>query len=96
MAASLQRGAIPKAHMAGLSKWPALTAIGTAKGRGKTMFNAKDTTILLYAATALLFLSFGVIASGDLLIGGFTMFVASYFAIVATLPGENDNAEGSE
>lgn len=66
---------------------------GNHAGKGsQTMFNAKDTTILMTAATVTLALSIGIIASGDGLVGGFMMLVGAYTAIVATLPGDHDNA----
>ena len=66
---------------------------GNHAGKGnQAMFNAKDTTILMTAATVTLAVSIGIIAAGDGLVGGFMMLVGAYTAIVATLPGDHDNA----
>jgi hypothetical protein len=54
------------------------------------MFNAKDASILMIAATATLFGAATVMLAGDLLVGGFMMLVGGYTAIIATLPGSND------
>ena len=54
------------------------------------MFEAKDVTILMTAATVMLFGSIAIITAGDLLVGGFTMLVGAYTAFIATLPGAND------
>lgn len=54
------------------------------------MFEAKDVTILMSAATVTLLLSIAIISAGDLLIGGFMMLTGAYTAIVATMPGAND------
>lgn len=56
------------------------------------MFKAKETTVLMIAATVMLFTSIAIIAVGDLLLGGAMMLVGAYTAIVATLPGHHDNA----